>query len=94
MVKGYENLFETREEDTPEEDENEREFGQPSESFMTRYMEKWGWIRQVDMVAERIRKDWDYVLGLEAVEFFNLISYCRDTARMESEAIKSNVKTR
>lgn len=51
------------------------------------FVEKWGWIANVDLVAETMRRSWDEVLAGTAVEFLNVICYARDKARHERDEL-------
>ena len=71
--QGFANLFglEATQGDAPDEEDDE-------DNPAARFGKKWGWIYQVDQVAECQRVSWDNVMAKNIVEFLNTLCYLRD----------------
>lgn len=74
--EGFVNLFGLDEEQGADEEGDEDGFAQ-----------KWGWISNVDMVSDACRCSWDEVWQMTALEFLNIIAYCKDKAEREKAEI-------
>ena len=61
---------------------NEDEDAEP-DSGISEFNEKWGWVANVDAVANTMRLSWDDVYRMPAVEFLNVVCYRRDKAEEE-----------
>ena len=62
------------------ETEQEQEGGDDGENSAggDGFAAKWGWVANVDAVAETCRCDWDKVWQMTITEFLNLLSYRKD----------------
>ena len=52
------------------------------------FVEKWGWFYNVDIVSGVIRSSWDEVFMKPAVEFLNLVCYCKDKDTHEKKRLE------
>ena len=51
------------------------------------FRDRWGWVANVDLVSETIRESWDHVFRMPAIEFLNIICYCKDKAEDQKAQI-------
>lgn len=49
------------------------------------FARKWGWIANVDAVAETLRCSWDAVWEMSVTEFLNILCYRRDKLEHEKQ---------
>jgi hypothetical protein len=65
------------------EGQGTEEEGDGEDSGVSGFQDRWGWVANVDGVAQTIRTDWDSVYKMPAIEFLNIICYRRDKAEQE-----------
>lgn len=71
MYKRFPALFGADADTQPEADADGQEDAQGAEGFTA----KWGWLAQVDAVAELTRETWGAVFGKRVIEFLTLVCY-------------------
>lgn len=78
-------------EETPQDEGGEGTAAEdrPADSFT----ERWGWVANIDAVAELTHESWSAVWQMNIVEFFNLISYRRDKLQRQKENIEQWKRT-
>lgn len=70
--------------DTEEAEEGDNGNDSDSQEF-TR---KWGWISNIQSVADTMHKSWDDVFAMNIVEFLNVICYIKDKAERDKAEIE------
>ena len=55
-------------------------------------MNQWGWIYNVQTVADTTHETWDQVFNKNIVEFFNILAYTKDRAQIDKEREKDYLK--
>lgn len=88
----YDGLFDKAGEEVSEEDEDTTETEGEDTSPIKKFMKQWGWIYNVDNVAQTMRISWDDVFNKTVVEFFNVLAYTKDRNNIEKEREKEYLK--
>lgn len=88
----YDGLFDKRGEEVSEEDEDTVQTEDEDTSPIKKFMKQWGWIYNVDNVAQTMRISWDEVFNKTVVEFFNVLAYTKDRNNIEKEREKEYLK--
>lgn len=52
----------------------------------------WGWINTIDDIANGERKDWDYYLNMNLIEFFNEVAFRKDKKEKQNNDIRAMIK--
>lgn len=85
IYQGFPNLFNVgNKEDSGQGEEGGTDEDAPAEEDT--FSVKWGWIANVDAVAETCRCSWDDVWKMCVIEFLNLLCYRKD--KMEKEKME------
>lgn len=71
MYGRYPALFGAEDDAAPEDDEG----GEDVQEGPAGFAQKWGWVAQVDAVAELTRDTWDHIYARPVLEFLTLVCY-------------------
>lgn len=88
----YPNLFPARLEEETEQDGEGLGTDKEDESDDS-FAARWGWVANVDKVAEATRESWSHVWNISIVEFFNTLAYCHDKREWEKAELEKWKKT-
>ena len=88
----YDGLFDKAGEEVSGEDEDTTETEGEDTNPIKKFMKQWGWIYNVDNVAQTMRISWDDVFNKTVVEFFNVLAYTKDRNNIEKEREKEYLK--
>lgn len=88
LAQSYAGLFQKEDDEDEEKGEESGSGGEDGgdnkdDGFVKRYWRSWGWISQVDRVAELRRLTWEQVFAMNVVEFLNMLCYMKDKSEMD-----------
>lgn len=79
--QSFPNLFGSVDKDRNSEEGEEGDNGNDSDN--QEFSQKWGWISNVQSVADTMHKSWDDVFAMNVVEFLNVICFIKDKAEKD-----------